>query len=147
MKILVIEDDPTDLKLFLDILAATGQEVLYAESAEDALLLLQTTRVDLILVDILLPGMDGLALARTLKATQSFRHTPVMAITSSSEWPFDRLSRMAGCEGFTQKPIDTRVFPGRLIDLARAGAKAEPQRTPRDESTPESSFPGSSITN
>jgi CheY-like chemotaxis protein len=78
--------------------------------------------VDLVLVDILLPGMDGLAFARLVKSSPDFGNVPVVATSAVTAWPFQRLSQMAGCDGFVQKPIDTRNLARELQDVAKKNA-------------------------
>lgn len=121
MKILIVEDNPVDLKLFTELLAAAGHETVPATGPDDARRLLTRQSVDLVLVDILLDGTDGLALVRELKAGQTTRAIPIIATSAVHEWPFERLARYAGCAAFIQKPVDTRRFCDQLADAATAG--------------------------
>lgn len=108
MKILLIEDNPIDSKLFADVLRHAGCEVIQTESAEDALTFLLRESVDVILTDVLLPGMDGLSLANHLRTDDSKRRIPIIAMSAVAEWPFARIARNYGCFNFLQKPVDTR---------------------------------------
>lgn len=126
MHVLVIEDEPTSLKLAHVILAAAGHEVADAGKAEEALELLKQDKPELILLDLALPGMDGLELARRIKSDPSTRDIVIIAITG---YP-DRFSRQealsAGCDAYLVKPIDTNALPG---VVARA-AEHTPGDTP-----------------
>lgn len=118
MKVLVIEDDPTDSKLMVAVLQMSGHLVHASMSAEDALLAVVTEKPDVIMLDMRLPGMDGLAFIRQLKADSGARHIPIVAVTA---FP-DRYGReellAAGCESCIVKPIDTRELPKQLAAVA-----------------------------
>jgi two-component system cell cycle response regulator len=115
MKVLVIEDDPTDSKLMVAVLEMNGHLVRASMSAEDALGAIVTERPDVIMLDMRLPGMDGFAFIRQLKATESVSQIPIVAVTA---YP-DRYRReellAAGCEACIVKPIDTRELQSQLI--------------------------------
>jgi CheY-like chemotaxis protein len=110
-KILVVDDNPTNLKLVSDVLAFEGHDILKAEDAEEAQLVLANTLPDLILMDIALPGMDGLTLTRKLKADERTRHIRIVALTAFAMKGDDLKAFGAGCDGYITKPIDTRRFP------------------------------------
>src|SRR5580704_3828499 len=80
-KILVIDDDPVVLHTLTRMLQAQGHEVLTADDAEDALHKLTTARPDAVLMDLRMPGMDGVAFLRRLRASEGTRHTPVAVVT------------------------------------------------------------------
>jgi len=109
-KILVVDDNPTNLKLVSDVLAYEGHDVLKAVDAEEAQLVLADTLPDLILMDIALPGMDGLTLTRKLKADERTRHIRIVALTAFAMKGDDQKAFGAGCDGYITKPIDTRKF-------------------------------------
>ena len=110
-KILVVDDNPTNLKLVSDVLAFEGHDILKAVDAEEAQLVLGHTLPDLILMDIALPGMDGLTLTRKLKADERTRHIRIVALTAFAMKGDDQKAFSAGCDGYITKPIDTRQFP------------------------------------
>lgn len=118
MKIMLIEDNPTDLKLFVELLHDAGHETVPLANADDALRVLRETGIDLILVDVLLPGTDGLAFAHQVKADEALRGIPLLVMSAFKAWPFKRLARDFGCNGFIQKPIDTRRFARQLATAA-----------------------------
>jgi len=108
--ILVIEDQPTNLKLALDLLVFEGHRVLQASDAEQALAILDSTLPDLILIDIALPGMDGLTLTRQLKSTPRTKNICIVALTAFAMKGDQQKAFDAGCDGYITKPIDTRFF-------------------------------------
>jgi two-component system cell cycle response regulator len=118
MKILVVEDHPSDLKLMGAVLRMSGHIVGEHTSAEGVMEAIVADRPDIILMDLNLPGMDGLELARLLKADTCTRSIPIVAMTA---YP-DRYRRdemiVAGCELCIVKPIDTRALPNQLEDAA-----------------------------
>jgi two-component system cell cycle response regulator len=113
-RILAIDDNPVNLKLASDLLELDGYAVMKAVDAEQALEMLEHFTPDLILLDIALPGMDGLALARLLKGQPRFRHVPIVALTAFAMKGDDRKALDAGCCGYVTKPIDTRQFGARV---------------------------------
>ena len=116
-KILVVDDNPTNLKLVSDVLAYEGHDVLKAVDAEEAQLVLADTLPDLILMDIALPGMDGLTLTRKLKADERTRHVRIVALTAFAMKGDDQKAFDAGCDGYITKPIDTRKLPGQVVEF------------------------------
>lgn len=113
-RILIVDDNPTNLKLASDVLECAGFEVLRAEDAEKALAVIQLTVPDLVLMDIALPGMDGLTLTRQLKSEPSTRDVRVIALTAFAMKGDEQKAREAGCDGYITKPIDTRALPGQV---------------------------------
>lgn len=113
-RVLVIEDTPLNLELAIDLLEAAGYVAIGATSAEAGLDLARIERPDLILMDLSLPRMDGLAATRALKADPTTRDIPVVAL-SARAMPEDREQALAaGCAGYLTKPIDTRAFGPRI---------------------------------
>jgi CheY-like chemotaxis protein len=135
-RILLVDDNPTNLKLAADVLENSGYAVERAIDAEQAQQALEKSSFDLVLMDIALPGMDGLTLTRKLKADPRFQAIPIVALTASAMKGDDNKAREAGCEGYITKPIDTRKFaeqvheflpPGRIADTATREPQPEPQ--------------------
>ena len=108
--ILIVDDNATNLKLAQVLLAGEGYEVRTAADAEQALEVLRSFRPRLILMDIQLPGMDGLALTRQLKADPVLSDVTVVALTAYAMKGDDERAFAAGCSGYIPKPIDTRTF-------------------------------------
>jgi CheY-like chemotaxis protein len=124
MKILVIEDQPMQLKLAHHVLSAEGHDVIDAGAAEAAFIAIKTDRPQLILVDLVLPGMDGLTLVRKLKADPETRDIRVVAITSYPERYPEAAVLAAGCDAYFLKPINTRELPRQLNAIAVKGHQA-----------------------
>ena len=121
--ILVVDDNPTNLKLVSDVLEFDGYRILKATDAEEAQEIIRSSPPDLILMDIALPGMDGLTLTRQLKADVQTRHIIVVALTAFAMKGDDEKARAAGCDGYITKPIDTRKLSASVADhLHRGGA-------------------------
>lgn len=109
--ILVVDDNPINLKLLELTLRAEGHTVRQAQDASHAEALIREATPELILMDVQLPGMDGLTLTRRLKAAAATRHVPVIAVTSYAMPGDDERAHAAGCDGYVSKPIDTRALP------------------------------------
>jgi two-component system, cell cycle response regulator DivK len=112
--ILVVDDAPVNLKLAAVVLRGEGYKVHLACSAEEALMTLRTMVPDLLLVDIQLPGMNGLELTRRLRQDSRTRQMLIVALTASVMGEVQQEAFDAGCDGFIAKPIDTRSLGQRL---------------------------------
>lgn len=112
-RILVIEDHPINVKLVTLLLQGT-YEVRSAGDADEALQVLETFVPDLILMDIQLPGMDGLELTRRLKADPRTRGIVVVALTAYAMKGDEDKALGAGCSGYITKPLDTKNFGDRI---------------------------------
>jgi CheY-like chemotaxis protein len=123
--ILIVDDNHIDLKLQSGLLQIAGFETSTAIDAESAHALLRVRVPDLILMDIALPGMDGLAFTRIIKADPRLRQVPVVALTASAMKGDDRMAHEAGCDLYITKPIDTRRFP-QQIGSVLMGAQPRP---------------------
>jgi len=113
-RILIVEDNPLNMELATDILEACGHEILQADNAEKGIARAREERPDLILMDIRLPGMDGLEATAILKANPETRDIPVIALTAQA-MPNDReKAEEAGCDGYIIKPFDTKLLPAAI---------------------------------
>jgi two-component system cell cycle response regulator DivK len=112
--ILVVEDNAVNRKLARNVLRSRGYRVCEAASGEEALKLLQKQSVDLVLMDIQLPGMDGLEVVRRLKSDPSTAHLPIVALTAHAHESDEVRAREAGCVGYIAKPIRLAKFPGQI---------------------------------
>jgi two-component system, cell cycle response regulator DivK len=110
--ILIVDDNPANLKLVKVLLAGEGYDVRTAIDAEEALEILRTFRPQLILMDLQLPGMDGLQLSRRIKQDPSTKAMLVVALTAYAMKGDEQRALEAGCDGYIAKPIDTRTLPG-----------------------------------
>lgn len=120
-RILVIEDNPANMKLASVLLHSAGHSVLTALDAESGLALARTERPDLILMDIQLPGMDGLAATAMLKHDPATAGIPVIAVTAMAMTADRAKTRDAGCDGYISKPLRYRELYG-CIDALLGGA-------------------------
>jgi two-component system cell cycle response regulator len=124
-RILIIDDNPTNLKLATDVLLSDGFVVETAQDAEQAQAILEQRIPELILMDVALPGMDGLTLTRRLKADKRFAHLPIVALTASAMRGDQEKALTAGCAGYISKPINTRTLGLQvraLLHLGKGGA-------------------------
>jgi CheY-like chemotaxis protein len=124
VSILVVDDNPTNLKLVSDVLAFDGHKILKATAAEEAQDILARALPDMILMDIALPGMDGLTLTRLLKADSRTRHIPVVALTAFAMKGDEQKALDAGCDGYITKPIDTRALGSEVAGIWRSRTTA-----------------------
>src|SRR5580692_11829380 len=108
--ILVIEDNPTNMTLAVFLLQSVGHTVLSATDAEAGLALARDGQPELILMDIQLPGMDGLEAITLLKQDESTRAIPVIALTALAMKGDEERIRAAGCDGYIAKPIGIQDF-------------------------------------
>jgi CheY-like chemotaxis protein len=108
--ILIVEDNEANRLLASAVLEREGFRVEMAGSAQEALELLDSTAPDLILMDVQLPGMDGLSLTRRLKGDQKTAAIPVVALTALAMMGDRERTLEAGCSGYISKPINTRTF-------------------------------------
>ena len=117
--ILVIDDNPANLELARYLLGVAGYVVETASDAEQAQPLLKQATPDLILMDITLPGMDGLTLTRKLKADERLKNIPVAAFTASAMVGDEQKALQAGCAGYVTKPIDIDQFTKQVAAFLR----------------------------
>jgi two-component system, cell cycle response regulator DivK len=110
-RILIVEDNKLNLELATELLKSSGYAVLQSRSAEEGLRVAREQRPDLILMDVRLPGMDGLAAVRVLKQDPDTRMIPAVAMTAQAMRGDEEAARDAGFDAYVTKPIDTRAFP------------------------------------
>ena len=108
--VLVIEDNPANLTLATFLLESAGHTVLSATDAETGLSIARDAHPDLVLMDIQLPGMDGLEAAALLKRDESTRAIPVIALTALAMKGDEERIRAAGCDGYIAKPMRYKDF-------------------------------------
>jgi two-component system cell cycle response regulator DivK len=109
-RVLMIEDNPANMKLAAFLMEGAGHTVLTAQDAETGLTMARDEQPDLILMDIQLPGMDGLAATGLLKADPVTRAIPVIALTALAMKGDGERIRAAGCDGYITKPIRYHEF-------------------------------------
>lgn len=106
--ILVVDDNPTNLKLIRVLLKAEGYEVRTSADATEALAILESFKPRVILMDLQLPGMDGLELTRHIKAEPKTCTIPVIALTAYAMKGDEEKAKAAGCSAYLAKPFDSR---------------------------------------
>ena len=109
-RVLIIEDNPANMTLATFLLQSAGHSVLSATDAETGLTLARAEQPDLVLMDIQLPGMDGLEATALLKADEATRDIPVVALTALAMKGDEARIRAAGCDGYIAKPLAYRDF-------------------------------------
>ncbi len=109
-KILLVEDNPVNRRLAEFLLRSQGYQVRAATNAQEAFDNIKNERPDLILMDVQLPGMDGLEATKKLKEEQTTRDIPVVAVTSYAMKGDREKALAAGCSGYITKPIDKDTF-------------------------------------
>jgi CheY-like chemotaxis protein len=129
--ILVVDDNPANQLLTLSVLEREGYQVELAESSVEALNLLANQTPDLILMDVQLPGLDGLSFTRALMSVPETAGIPVVALTAHAMAGDREQALAAGCTGYIAKPIDTRTFGNQVREFLRSvGMGATPTRSP-----------------
>lgn len=119
-KVLVVEDNESNMKVVTDLLVAFGYDVIQSFSAEEAIKRAEPEKPSLILMDISLPGMDGLTATKILKNNPATAHIPVVALTAHAMKDDEARAREAGCDAYILKPIDTRSFHSNLSALIKS---------------------------
>jgi two-component system cell cycle response regulator DivK len=109
-KVLVVEDNPANMTLATFLLESVGHTVLKAQDAEAGVGLARSERPDLVLMDIQLPGMDGLRATSILKADAATRDISVIALTALAMKGDEERIRSAGCDGYIAKPLSYKDF-------------------------------------
>ena len=114
--ILCVDDEPANLKLFEKIFVPRGYEVVTAATGEDALQKIKTLAIDLILMDLMLPGMDGLQVSRKIKDNKKARNIPIIMLTAHSGVEYFIKSLSNEVFAYLHKPFETEE----LLNLVRA---------------------------
>lgn len=108
--VLLVEDNPANMTLATFLLRSAGYEVITATDAETGVAMARAQNPSLILMDIQLPGMDGLEATGQLRADESTRTIPVIALTALAMKGDEERIRAAGCDGYIAKPLDYKAF-------------------------------------
>lgn len=124
LRILVIEDSPVNMALTVAILESAGHSILQADHAAEGLEIARREQPDLVLMDIQLPDIDGLAATRKLKSDARTAHVPVIALTAFAMKGDEDETRAAGCDGYVTKPIRYKDFLAEVNAVMRRRAKA-----------------------
>jgi len=123
VSILIVDDNATNLKLVAYLMSAKGHEVHTALDADTALAMVREHAPKLILMDLQMPGVDGLELTRTLKRDPATASIVIIAVTAFAMKGDQERALAAGCDDYVTKPIDTRTLPDLVAThLARVEA-------------------------
>ena len=125
-KILIVEDNAANMKLATFLLQSAGYEVISATDAEAGLTLAKADQPDLILMDIQLPGMDGLEATWLLKQDDATCSIPVIALTALAMKGDEERIRAAGCDGYIAKPLAYKDFLASVAAQLAKGSLACP---------------------
>ena len=121
--VLIVDDNPMNMKLVRVLLTGEGYEVRTAADALEALDILKEWRPLLILMDIQLPGIDGLELTRRLKADSATDQIIIIGLTAYAMKGDEERILAAGCDAYIAKPIDTRTFPAIIATLIEKSSR------------------------
>lgn len=116
-RILVIEDNRDNMMLITDILQSLDYDVLMATDGKRGVEMANSTRPDLILMDLALPFMDGWAATREIKATPELRHIPIIAVTAHAMLGDRERALAAGCDEYIAKPINMEELKTKIARL------------------------------
>jgi CheY-like chemotaxis protein len=109
--VLIVEDNEKNRKLMRVILKAKGYTVIEAATGEEALGILKTQKPDIILMDIQLPGIDGITLVKQIKEDTAIKDIPIIAVTAYAMKGDEQKILEAGCNAYISKPINTQELP------------------------------------
>lgn len=124
VRVLIVDDNPLNLKLARLVVLAEGHEAVVAAGASEALAALAAGPVDVILMDLQMPDIDGIQLTRMIKADPATAAIPVVALTAAAMAHDRDRARDAGCDGFIAKPLDTRSLGAELARYTGLGRAA-----------------------
>lgn len=116
-KILLVEDNPQNRYLVTFLLEKNGYEVVSAEDGEQAIVVVEAERPDLILMDVQLPKLDGYEATRRIKADDRFKDIPLVALTAHSMKGDRGKALAAGCDDYITKPVDAEGLLARIREL------------------------------
>lgn len=126
-RVLIIDDNPLNVTLAQVVLSADGFEVESAADAHQAMQQINAFRPVLILMDIQLPGVDGLELTRQIKAEATTAHIVIVAFTAFAMRGDEEKMRTAGCDGYLSKPIEVGRFAAQIRSLLRSPVGGLPE--------------------
>ncbi len=121
--ILIVEDSEFNQRLLEAVLTPHGYHLLIAPDGETGVELAEAEQPDIILMDILLPGIDGYEATQQLRANPKTQHIVIVALTASSEPEEQDQALASGCDGYIVKPIDTRAFPQQIRQILSAAGE------------------------
>ncbi len=109
-RVLVVEDQEDNMAIMNDMLSSAGYEVMKAVTGNEGVASAETHKPDLILMDVMLPGLDGYEATRRIKGNAALRHIPVIAVTSYALDGEEGRAEEAGCDAYFSKPVSPRAL-------------------------------------
>jgi CheY-like chemotaxis protein len=122
-RVLIVDDNAMNVDLVSFLLTADSMQVDAAVDATQAIARIAAQRPDLILMDVQLPGIDGLELTRRLKADPATRHIVILALTAYAMKGDEAKMRAAGCDGYIAKPVNVATFVGEVRSFIEASTR------------------------
>jgi len=116
-RILVVDDEIVTLEMHTDTLRASGFQVLTAQDGSEGLARARAERPDLIILDVMMPKLDGFKMCRLLKSDRNYRHIPIIILTAKAGAADPELSRQAGADCHLVKPVEPDVLLGHVKRL------------------------------
>jgi twitching motility two-component system response regulator PilH len=120
-KILVVDDSPTELKLIINALATQGNVIITANDGEQALRKVVKEKPDLIVMDVVMPNMDGFQACRKIKSSSDFKHVPVILLTSKNQKSDEFWGKKQGADVYLTKPFKETVLRASVNKLLGRG--------------------------
>ncbi len=109
-RVLVVEDQEDNMRIMDDMLSSAGYQVIKAVTGDEGVSMAESHKQDLILMDVMLPGLDGYEVTRRIKGNAALRHIPVIAVTSYALDAEESRATEAGCDAYFSKPVSPRAL-------------------------------------
>ncbi len=116
-RVLVVEDQEDNMQIMDDMLSSAGYEVIKAVTGDEGVAMAESHKPDLILMDVMLPGLDGYEATRRIKDNAALRHIPVVAVTSYALDAEESRAEEAGCDAYLSKPISPRALLAKVREF------------------------------
>ncbi len=116
-RVLVVEDQEDNMQIMNDMLASAGYEVIKAVTGHGGVAMAEAHKPDLVLMDVMLPGLDGYEATRRIKDNAALRHIPVIAVTSYALDGEESRAEQAGCDAYFSKPVSPRALLAKIRDF------------------------------
>jgi CheY-like chemotaxis protein len=118
-KVLIVDDDAKELLLISRTLEGMGLDVLQADNGQDALAMIRQVLVDLIILDQMMPKMDGIKACALIKSDKRYRNIPVIIFTASAEESVKKIAQQVGADAFCNKPLSVPTFTQKVRELLK----------------------------
>ncbi len=116
-RVLVVEDHEDNMRIMNDMLTSAGYEVIKAVTGHEGVAMAGSDKPDLILMDVMLPGLDGYEATRRIKDDDALRHIPVIAVTSYALDGEEGKAEEAGCDAYFAKPVSPRALLAKIREF------------------------------